>query len=200
MRDAMCAVVDPWRCWSRYVRDVLALAGADLARALPLGGVTPGGGGTGEPPAELLARVERGDVARARAALRRLAGCSPAVVAALAEVLQPHHAPAEAAAQYACHHAPMALRDLLHRAEERERGARHALDAARCARRGHARRALADPAREALARLVEERARAAEEAHAGVHAARASLVAWGLGVIEGELSRYQQADQEERVA
>lgn len=179
---------DPWRA---FVADVLALAGADLSRALPLGGVQPGGGG-GE-PGELLARVARGDVARARAALRRLAGCSPAVVAGLAEVLTPGITQDEAAGRYAAHHAPLALRDAVARAEERERTARHALEVARTARRGHARRSLVDPARESVARLVEDRARAHEEAHGAVHGARGRLLTWGLTVVAGELARYTGA-------
>lgn len=184
------ASADPWQA---FVLDVLALQGADLARALPLGGVTPGGGG-GE-PAELLARVARGDVGRARAARRRLAGCSPTVVAGLAEVLTVGATQDEAAARYAAHHAPLALRDSVARAEERERTARHALEVARTARRGHARRSLADPARESIARLVEDRARAHEEAHGAVHGARGRLVAWGLQVLLVELGRYRGGEE-----
>lgn len=180
--------------WTAFVADILALQGADLSRALPLGGVTPGGGG-GE-PAELLARVARGDVARARAALRRLAGCSPTVVAGLAEVLTPGITQDEAAARYACHYAPLALRDGIARAEDRERTARLALEQARTARRGHARRSLADPARESIARLVEDRARAAEEAAAGAQGARGKVTAWGREVVAGELARYDHGRSE----
>lgn len=178
--------------WRAYVADVLALAGGDLSRALPLGGVQPGGGAGGE-PGELLARVARGDVGRARAARERLAGCSPTVVAGLAEVLTVGATMDEAAARYATHHAPLALRDAVTRAEERERTARLALEQARTARRGHARRSLADPARESLARLVEDRARAAEEAAAGALGARGRVTAWGREVVAGELARYDRA-------
>lgn len=188
---------DPWRCWPLYARDVLALAGADLARALPLGGVTPGGGGTGEPPAELLSRVARGDVARARAALRRLAGCSPSVTAGLAEILTPGMELTDAAARYACAHGHLGLRDALAAAVTREALARAALAASRTARSSRARRSLTDPAREALARLVEAREGALTDAVAGICAARGRLVTWGVTVLEGELGRYERAGMED---
>lgn len=186
--------------WRAYVADVLALAGADLSRALPLGGVTPGGGGTGEPPAELLARVARGDVARARAAHHRLRACCPSIVAALAEVVTPGMDMGEAAARYAVHHGPLDLRDALERLVARETSARIALEAVRAARGSQARRSLADPSREGYARLYAARQVALAEASGACVAGRSRLIAWGLVVIEGELARYQRGECEDRVA